>query len=110
MEKVQAIALVDVNSFFASAERAFDPSLENRALIILSNNDGCAVTRTAEAKALGIKMGDPWFKLKHLASDKIPIQLLVTCGILSRAIRRISELRITLPARSRLQDFTTNLF
>lgn len=74
MEKMQAIALVDVNSFFASAERAFDPSLEGRPLIVLSNNDGCAVTRSSEAKKLGIKMGDPWFKLKHLASENIPVQ------------------------------------
>ena len=63
MERVQAIAHVDVNSFYASAERAFDPSLEGKPLIVLSNNDGCAVTRSAEAKALGIAMGEPWFKL-----------------------------------------------
>ncbi|TAP38783.1 DNA polymerase V subunit UmuC, partial [Arthrobacter sp. S39] len=48
------IAHVDVNCFYASAERAFDPSLEGRPVIVLSNNDGCAVTRTPEAKALGI--------------------------------------------------------
>ncbi|MCQ9163958.1 Y-family DNA polymerase [Arthrobacter sp. STN4] len=66
------IAHVDVNSFYASAERAFDPSLEGKPLIVLSNNDGCAVTRSTEAKALGIQMGDPWFKIKHLASDAIP--------------------------------------
>lgn len=63
MERMQAIAHVDVNSFYASAERAFDPSLEGKPLIVLSNNDGCAVTRSAEAKALGIPMGEPWFKL-----------------------------------------------
>lgn len=72
MERMQAIAHVDVNSFFVSAERAFDPSLEGVPTIVLSNNDGCAVARSAEAKALGISMGDPWFKLKHLASDAIP--------------------------------------
>lgn len=60
---MRAIAHVDVNSFYASAERAFDPSLEGKPLIVLSNNDGCAVTRSAEAKALGIAMGEPWFKL-----------------------------------------------
>lgn len=74
MEKIQAIALVDVNCFYASAERAFDPSLEGRPLIVLSNNDGCAVTRSSEAKKLGVQMGDPWFKLKHLASEKIPLE------------------------------------
>jgi DNA polymerase V len=61
------IAHVDVNSFFASAERAFDPSLEGRAVVVLSNNDGCVVTRSAEAKALGIPMGEPWFKLEPKA-------------------------------------------
>lgn len=72
MERMQAIAHVDVNSFYASAERAFDPSLEGKSLIVLSNNDGCTVARSAEAKAMGIAMGEPWFKLKHLASDAIP--------------------------------------
>ncbi|WP_243400256.1 Y-family DNA polymerase [Arthrobacter glacialis] len=57
------IAHVDVNSFYASAERAFNPSLEGVPVVVLSNNDGCVVTRTAEAKALGISMGEPWFKL-----------------------------------------------
>lgn len=66
------IALVDVNSFYASAERAFNPSLEGVPVVVLSNNDGCVVTRSVEAKALGIPMGEPWFKLKHLASDAIP--------------------------------------
>ncbi|MHA6969368.1 Y-family DNA polymerase (plasmid) [Glutamicibacter bergerei] len=57
------IAHVDVNSFYVSCERAFDPTLEGRPVIVLSNNDGCAVARSAEAKALGIEMGAPWFKL-----------------------------------------------
>ncbi|MDJ0315773.1 Y-family DNA polymerase [Arthrobacter antibioticus] len=66
---MQAIAHVDVNSFYASAERAFDPSLEGKPVIVLSNNDGCAVTRSAEAKALGIAMGEPWFKLAPRAKE-----------------------------------------
>lgn len=57
------IALVDVNSFYASAERVFDPSLEGRPVVVLSNNDGCVVALSAEAKALNIPMGEPWFKL-----------------------------------------------
>lgn len=63
------IALVDVNCFYASAERAFDPSLEGRPLVVLSNNDGCAVTRSPEAKALGIGVGEPWFKLAPRAKE-----------------------------------------
>ncbi|MCS3494473.1 DNA polymerase V [Arthrobacter sp. JUb119] len=57
------IAHVDVNSFYVSCERVFDPKLESRPVIVLSNNDGCAVARSSEAKALGIEMGAPWFKL-----------------------------------------------
>lgn len=60
------IALIDGNSFYASCERVMRPSLEGKPLVVLSNNDGCAIARTQEAKDLGIKMGDPWFKIKHL--------------------------------------------
>src|SRR3954447_18679148 len=57
------IALVDVNNFYVSCERVFDPSLEGRPVVVLSNNDGCVVSRSAEAKQLGIKTGTPWFQL-----------------------------------------------
>src|SRR5690606_30115390 len=57
------IAHVDVNSFYVSCERVFDPKLDARPVIVLSNNDGCAVARSSEAKALGVEMGAPWFKL-----------------------------------------------
>lgn len=63
------IALLDGNNFYASCERVFRPSLEGVPLIILSNNDGCAIARSNEAKALGIKMGQPWFEVKHLVED-----------------------------------------
>ncbi|MDQ0850376.1 DNA polymerase V [Arthrobacter sp. B3I9] len=69
MSRSKSIALVDVNCFYASAERAFDPSLEGRPLVVLSNNDGCAVTRSPEAKALGIPVGEPWFKLAPRAKE-----------------------------------------
>ncbi|OYV63946.1 MAG: hypothetical protein B7X09_06525, partial [Acidiphilium sp. 21-66-27] len=52
--------LIDGNSFYCSAEQAFAPELRFRPLVVLSNNDGCAIARTPEAKALGIKMGEPW--------------------------------------------------
>lgn len=61
----RAIALIDGNSFYCSCERVFDPALARVPVIVLSNNDGCAIARTAEAKALGIKMGDPWFKIRQ---------------------------------------------
>ena len=69
MHRMQQIAHVDVNCFYASAERAFDPSLEGRPLLVLSNNDGCAVTRSSEAKALGIPVGEPWFKIAPRAKE-----------------------------------------
>jgi len=59
-------ALVDCNNFYVSCERVFNPALEHRPVIVLSNNDGCAVARSNEAKALGISMGVPVFKIRHL--------------------------------------------
>ena len=59
-------ALVDGNNFYVSCERVFRPSLNGMPVIVLSNNDGCAIARSNEAKALGIKMGEPWFKIRHL--------------------------------------------
>ena len=59
-------ALVDGNNFYVSCERVFRPSLNGKPVIVLSNNDGCAVARSNEAKALGIKMGAPWFQIRHL--------------------------------------------
>ena len=59
-------ALVDGNNFYVSCERVFRPSLNGRPLVVLSNNDGCAIARSNEAKALGIKMGAPWFQIRHL--------------------------------------------
>ena len=63
-------ALVDGNNFYVSCERAFRPSLKNWPVVVLSNNDGCAIARSNEAKALGIKMGVPWFEIEHLAQSE----------------------------------------
>jgi len=60
-----SVALVDCNSFYASCEQVFQPRLQGRAVVVLSNNDGCVVARSREAKALGIKMGEPWFKVQR---------------------------------------------
>jgi len=62
----RAVALIDGNSFYCACERVFDPKLATVPVIVLSNNDGCAIARTSEAKALGIKMGDPYFKIRDL--------------------------------------------
>lgn len=57
-------ALADVNSFYASCEKVFRPDLRDKPVVVLSNNDGCVIARSKEAKRLGIKMGVPWFQLK----------------------------------------------
>ena len=57
-------ALIDGNNFYVSCERVFRPSLEGRAVVVLSNNDGCAISRSDEAKAMGVKMGQPFFQLE----------------------------------------------
>ena len=66
---MSALALIDGNSFYCSCERVFDAKLEKRPVIVLSNNDGCAVARTTEAKALGIKMGQPMFQIRDLCRE-----------------------------------------
>lgn len=60
-------ALVDCNNFFVSCERVFRPELEGKAVVVLSNNDGCVVSRSNESKAMGINMCAPFYKIKHLA-------------------------------------------
>ena len=61
-----SIALIDCNNFYASCERIFNPKLMHKPIVVLSNNDGCIITRSAEAKKLGIKMGEPYFKAKKI--------------------------------------------
>jgi DNA polymerase V len=70
----RAYALSDGNAFYCSCERVFDSSLARVPVIVLSNNDGCAIARTQEAKSLGIKMGDPYFKIRnHCNSSGIKV-------------------------------------
>lgn len=63
------IGLADCNNFFVSCERSVNPELMGKAVVVLSNNDGCAIARSNEAKALGIKMGQPMFELRHLVDS-----------------------------------------
>ena len=65
----QQLALVDCNNFYVSCERVFRPDLARVPMVVLSNNDGCVVSRSNEAKALGIRMGQPWFECKALAEE-----------------------------------------
>ena len=64
--KKSRIALVDCNSFYVSCERLFNPKIQKKAVVVLSNNDGCVISRSKEAKEIGIKMGEPYFKVKEL--------------------------------------------
>ena len=61
----QATVLIDGNNFYASCEQSLDPSLIGRPVVVLSNNDGCIVARSAEARALGIAMGTPYFQARR---------------------------------------------
>jgi DNA polymerase V len=66
IQRTKKIALVDCNSFYVSCERLFNPKIRNKPVVVLSNNDGCIISRSTEAKALGIKMGEPYFKAKNI--------------------------------------------
>ncbi len=65
----QATVLIDANNFYASCEQALDPALMGRPLVVLSNNDGCIVARSAEVRRLGIAMGSPYFQVRHQLED-----------------------------------------
>jgi DNA polymerase V len=65
-KKKNNIALIDCNSFYVSCERLFNPKIINKPVVVLSNNDGCVISRSVEAKKIGIKMGEPYFKVKDL--------------------------------------------
>jgi DNA polymerase V len=84
--------LVDVNNFYVSCERVFDWRLIGKPVVVLSNNDGCVVARSAEVKALGVKMGAPWFQLRALAQQHGIIALssnYILYGDMSRRVMTI---------------------
>jgi len=66
IQRTKKIALIDCNSFYVSCERLFNPKIRRKPVVVLSNNDGCIISRSNEAKALGIKMGEPYFKAKDI--------------------------------------------
>ena len=66
IQHTKKIALIDCNSFYVSCERLFNPKIRKKPVVVLSNNDGCIISRSNEAKALGIKMGEPYFKEKEV--------------------------------------------
>jgi DNA polymerase V len=93
-------ALVDCNNFYASCEKLFDPTLTQKPVVVLSNNDGCVVARSAEVKALGIPMGVPWFKIQDLARRHGIVAFSSNYGLYADMSNRVVEV---------LGQFTPNL-
>ncbi|MDA8329149.1 MAG: Y-family DNA polymerase [Betaproteobacteria bacterium] len=93
------IALVDVNNCYVSCERLFRPDLLNKPVVVLSNNDGCVVARSAEARALGVVMGMPWFKLKGFARQHSIVALSSNYPLYADMSNRIMSLLSTYSAR-----------
>ena len=90
--KRNRIALVDCNSFYVSCERLFNPRIQKKAVVVLSNNDGCVISRSTEAKILGIRMGEPYFKVKDLVKkNKVEVfsSNYALYGDISRRVMRV---------------------
>lgn len=85
-----AFALVDCNNFFVSCERAFRPELEGRPVIVLSNNDGCVISRSEEAKALGVGMAAPFFEIRALVAEHGIVSLSANHELYVDMSRRVS--------------------
>ncbi|MEQ1718026.1 MAG: Y-family DNA polymerase [Hyphomicrobium sp.] len=96
----EPIALVDCNNFYASCERLFQPDLRGKPVVVLSNNDGCVIARSNEAKALGIGMGDPW----HLSKAKFAKQ-----GVIVRSSNYTLYGDLSARVMTVLRNFTPNL-
>ena len=92
ISKRNRIALVDCNSFYVSCERLFNPRIQKKAVVVLSNNDGCVISRSTEAKILGIRMGEPYFKVKDLVKkNKVEVfsSNYALYGDISRRVMRV---------------------
>lgn len=85
-------ALIDCNNFFVSCERVFRPELENKPVVVLSSNDGCVVARSNEAKALGIPMGAPAFKFRHIFREHQITQFSANFELYGNISKRITEI------------------
>jgi DNA polymerase V len=96
---VRVFGLVDCNNFYVSCERVFNPSLNSRPVIVLSSNDGCAISRSAEAKAIGIKMGAPIHKIGDIVDRHNVATLSANFCLYGDMSRRVMEtLRTMVPA------------
>jgi DNA polymerase V len=97
--KERVFALIDCNNFFVSCERVFRPDLEGKPVIVLSSNDGCAVARSNEAKALGIPMGAPVFKYRQLLERHNVVQFSANFELYGDISKRITHLLATITPR-----------
>ncbi|MGZ7068944.1 MAG: Y-family DNA polymerase, partial [Methanobacterium sp.] len=119
--------IIDCNNFYASCERIFNPSLKNRPVVVLSNNDGCVIARSNEAKLLGIKMGEPYFSAKDIIlKNKVYVAStnFALYGDISRRVMQIIEeyceesevysideafFRIKLSSKEEVEKYSLNL-
>jgi DNA polymerase V len=99
MSRDKIYALVDCNNFFVSCERVFRPNLEGKPVVVLSSNDGCAVARSNEAKALGIPMGAPAFKYRQVFKDNDVVQFSANFELYGDISRRIVQILTTVTPR-----------
>lgn len=100
--KQRVFALVDCNNFFVSCERVFRPDLEGRPVVVLSSNDGCAVARSNEAKALGIPMGAPAFKYRQLFKQEGVMQFSANFELYGDISKRITRILTELTPRTEI--------
>lgn len=102
MNKPTVFALIDCNNFFVSCERLFRPDLEGKPVVVLSSNDGCAVSRSAEAKELGIPMGAPAFKYKELFDRHGVVKFSANFELYGNISRRITALLTSITPRTEI--------
>jgi len=90
-----SIALIDCNNFYVSCERVFNPRLEGRPVVVLSNNDGCVVARSNEVKALGVGMAVPWFRIRELAEQHNIVALSSNYALYADMSKRVMSILST---------------
>lgn len=89
---MKIFALVDCNNFYASCERVFNPKLRDKPIVVLSNNDGCVIARSNQAKALGIAMGAPYFKVAQLCRDHQVVVFSANHALYGDMSRRVMDI------------------
>ncbi|TPT88248.1 Y-family DNA polymerase [Acinetobacter baumannii] len=100
--------LIDVNNMYVSCERVFDPSLNNKPVIVLSNNDGCAVARSNESKALNIKMGVPLFQIKDIVQQHNVIVLSSNYAMYAEMSRRFHTILASYVTAEEVEPYSIN--